>query len=141
MSLHAELLPSQELKPSHELLVRLFEENFAEEIERHSRATDEATSNKDNQMRGRIISYKNSSKKSSISGRDHQTLGSNHSQFFQEQSDSFGPDSLLFGRYLTRTLSHSSTTSSLNKSGIGSANGSSFLTGSHLNASAEPQQN
>ncbi|KOG98089.1 guanine nucleotide exchange factor DCK1 DI49_3919 [Saccharomyces eubayanus] len=140
LSLHAELLPSKELKPSHELLVRLFEENFAEEIERYSRANDEAIATRDKKVKARILSYKSTSRRSCLSGRDHHTIGSNHSQFFQDQSDSFGPNSLLFGKYLTRTVSHSSTTSSINKSGIASANGSSSLTGSHPNTSTEPQQ-
>ncbi|CAI4047115.1 guanine nucleotide exchange factor DCK1 SKDI_12G4460 [Saccharomyces kudriavzevii IFO 1802] len=139
LALHAELLPSKELKPSHDLLVRLFEENFAEEIERYGRTNNEAIRGRDQKMAARIILHRNTSKKASLTGRDHQASGSNHSQFVLEHSDSFGPNSLLFGRYLSRTLSHSSTTSSLNKSGIGSTTSSTFLAGSQPNPSTEPQ--
>ncbi|CAI4035316.1 hypothetical protein SMKI_12G4670 [Saccharomyces mikatae IFO 1815] len=140
LTLHAELLPSKELKPSHDFLVRLFEENFAEEIERYSRTNNEAGHGKGQIMTNRVVSHKNSAKKSSFSGREHHTSGSNHSQFVLEHSDSFGPNSLLFGKYITRTLSHSSTTSSLNKSVIGSANSSSFLSGPQPDTIADSQQ-
>ncbi|AJV47356.1 hypothetical protein H833_YJM1573L05252 [Saccharomyces cerevisiae YJM1573] len=139
LTLHAELLPSKDLKPSHDLLVRLFEENFAEEIERYSRTLSEANRSRNNMITARIISHKNPNKKASFSGRDHHTSGSNHSQFVLEHSDSFGPNSLLFGKYLTRTLSHSSTTSSLDKSGIVSGTSSTFLAGSQPNTNTDSQ--
>lgn len=63
LTLHAELLPSKDLEPSHDLLVRLFEENFAEEIERYSRTLSEANRSRNNMITARIISHKNPNKR------------------------------------------------------------------------------